>query len=328
MFKIIVRLFSLVLFVWTALLHGDESRLSGPVSGFIFDRYSHAIRPMLGVPGSSYLGKGVVLNLEAAGIAPDGTAALAVKEGELRLLRNLKSFNPVSVGVEGAISQADRFAWNRDASAAAVYSSASRQVQVLRNLTETVRVQDTLDLSSLPGRVSTLALDSSGERLLVGVESEQGGGVYLMASGSPARLVAAARNPVAVSLARQDRDVFIVDRDRQQLWQIQDFEAAPTPLLLADEGSGLAAPVGVQVSKDGQRLFAANSGSNTLLVFDLNARAVTSRIELDFTPTVLSPFGERSLLLLNSGGDGSEPFFVLDTNESPTVYFVPAGREE
>ncbi|MGA3079142.1 MAG: hypothetical protein ABSG56_36370 [Bryobacteraceae bacterium] len=55
--------------------------VAGPVTGFIFDAQLGAVRPMLGIPGAAYLGNGVAIGLDAASVAPDGSAALAVERG-------------------------------------------------------------------------------------------------------------------------------------------------------------------------------------------------------------------------------------------------------
>ena len=43
-----------------ATLAQDGARVDGPVAGFVFDADRHALRPILGVPGASYLGPAVV----------------------------------------------------------------------------------------------------------------------------------------------------------------------------------------------------------------------------------------------------------------------------
>ena len=74
--------FVLLLCVFPALA-GDQTSVGGPVSGFVFDQKQHTLRPMLGVPGSAYLGDALLANLDAAAVAPDGQSALVVQEGDL-----------------------------------------------------------------------------------------------------------------------------------------------------------------------------------------------------------------------------------------------------
>ena len=104
------KLLSLLILVMFASLGAaqDGTALSGPVSGFVFDQGAHALRPVLGMPGASYLGAPVLDGLEAAGVSPDGSAALAVKEGALLLVAGLRSAEASAAALEGAIGGADR----------------------------------------------------------------------------------------------------------------------------------------------------------------------------------------------------------------------------
>ena len=54
----------------------DDARVSGPVPGFVFDRSSQSIRPIFGVPGSSYLGPSVMDGFDIASVSPLGISAL------------------------------------------------------------------------------------------------------------------------------------------------------------------------------------------------------------------------------------------------------------
>src|SRR5262245_21747804 len=115
------------------VLADDSTRVAGPVSGTIFDRNSSSLRPMLGVPGASYLGSGLMGGLDAASVSPDGSFALAVSEGRLQWISGLRDLAAVSVAVDGGIDGADRLAWSADGAFAAAYSSGSGRIQLLRD---------------------------------------------------------------------------------------------------------------------------------------------------------------------------------------------------
>jgi hypothetical protein len=147
--------------------------VAGPVTGFIFDAQSGAVRPMLGIPGAAYLGNGVAIGLDAASVAPDGSAALAVERGgKLMLYTGLRNAHPAALAVAGAIPSPDRFVWAADGSAAAVYSSRAGQAQILTGLAQSPVAAAPINLSSLPGQVTALAFD--GLRLIVAVASPDG----------------------------------------------------------------------------------------------------------------------------------------------------------
>ena len=60
------------------LLCGQQSQITGPVSGYIFDSAARGLRPVLGMPGASLLGDPLDfgLPLTSVSVAPRQDAAL------------------------------------------------------------------------------------------------------------------------------------------------------------------------------------------------------------------------------------------------------------
>ncbi len=292
---------------------------SGPVSGAVFDRKSRSVRPILGVPGSSYLGSRIAGGLDEAAVSPDGRAVLTLAEGRLTLLRGLERLSPVTLGVEGTIPDADRIVWSPDSSAAALYSSSSRRIQLVRDLDKTPAAGPVTELMA-QGRVASLGVDASGN-VVAGVE---GAGVFLLTAGQTERLLGAFRNPVSLLMARKGADLFVVDREGASIVEIRDFLTAGSVMPFTE---GLSAPAGVALSKDARQMFVADAGDRKLKVFDVASRTKISETELDFVPTGLDPLTSEALSLIGSGGE-NQPYYILDGGSNPAVYFVPAGREE
>jgi DNA-binding beta-propeller fold protein YncE len=306
---------------------GDDPQLSGPVPGYVFDHTSHSIRPIFGVPGSAYLGPSAIGGFDAASVSPLGISALAVQAGNLYLIQNLDSAQPDSTPVANAISGARLFAWGKDGLSVAVYSLDSQQAQVLRNLdprdtSKAPAIEEPIDLSSVAGVVSALAFD--GSRLLIGAASPDSGGVYLAGGQSPPQLLVKAANPVALSLDTVKGDLYIADRDNNQIWMIRDYTGDATPMLFVDDRAGVSSPVGIRVSSNGRRLLIANSGSRGIDALDMATRASLAHVDLDFAPARMEGLGSGPLSLLNFGGPKS-PLYVLDGAGDLAVYFVPAG---
>jgi len=295
----------------------STASVGGPVTGFIYDGQTTAIRPMLGIPGAAYLGAPATARVDAASIAPDGTAALAMQSGRLLLYTGLGS-KPVAVAVSGAIA-ADHFAWSGDSSAAALYSSKSKQAQVLTGLAHTPAAGAPIDLSSLAGPVTALAFD--GTRVILGVQAATASGIYIVDADTAPQRIAPAANPSAIALA--GADLYFADGQSQQIWHVKSYATSPAPVLFANDSS-IASPAGLQLSADGARLYAANAGNQKLTIYEIATRLPAQTIDLSFTPTRLDRFGSASVLLLNDTGQG--PLYVLNDNGSakPVVYFVPA----
>jgi hypothetical protein len=296
--------------------------VAGPVTGFIFDAQSGAVRPMLGIPGAAYLGQLVVTGLNSASVAPDGSAALAVQQlGRLVLYTGLRGANPpVALSVPGAIAAADHFAWatNGTGSAAAVYCSRTGKAQILSDLAQSPVASAPIDLSGLPGTVTAMAFD--GQRLIVGVASNEAGGIYLASPSSGIQRIAHAVSPSAINLA--GASLYFADNQAQQIWQVQSYAGTPAAVLFSNDSS-ISSPAGLQLSADGQRLYSVNAGNRTLSIYDIVSRSPVQSLDLNFTPTRLDLFGDSSTFLLNGTGQG--PLYVVRDGGAgkAAVYFVP-----
>jgi hypothetical protein len=312
---------------------GAETGITGPTSGFIFQRSSQTIRPILGVPGSAHLGASTVEGFENASVSPLGTSALATRRGVLYLVRGLQTGQLEEQPVVNSIPAVSRFAWSPDGESAAVYSADSRQAQIIRTpqapavcdgvvILSGIRAiclvnsEAPIDLAGVEGAVSALVFD--GKRLLIG-----GAGVYV-ADPSGLRRLMAEIEPGAMTLG--GGDVYIADQKRNQIWLLHDYAGAATPMLFADERSGISTPTGIGISANGH-LLVANAGSRSVDALDIATRGLIKHIELEFAPGRMEAIGTGRLSLLNFGGEG-EPLYLLDSGDDLAVYFVPDAREE
>jgi hypothetical protein len=301
-----------------------SANVAGPVTGFIFDGGAGAIRPMLGIPGAAYLGPPVVSGLAAGFVSPDGSAVLGVEQsGRLVLYMGLRgSTAPVGAPIKGGIPGVDRFAWAADSKSAAVYASKSGQAQMLTNLTQPTAGEV---VTGLPGTVTGLAWD--GQRIIFAITSPDSGGIYIAGSQVSVQRIATGVNPSALALS--GADLFFADGQSGEVWEVKGYAGTPAAVLFASDAS-ISATVGLGVSADGSRLYAANAGSKKVTVYDVASRAAVESIDLNFTPARLDQFGNSSVFLLNSGGQG--PVYVLSDGggQKPAVFFVPApgGRRE
>ena len=288
------------------------TRLAGPVSGIIFDAQARALRPMLGVPGASYLGAALAADLDAAVVSPDGERALAVSGGQLLLVTGLKSA-VLAAPVDGAIAGVDRMAWSADGAYAAVYSSGGASAQVLREAGAAAGPAMPVAFA-----VTALAVGTDGD-----VAAGAADGVYLLAAGSAPRLLAPMGRVSA--LAVRGTSLYAADVANGSLWTIGNFASSAEAALFAE---GVDSPVGVQVSADGRRLFVASADSRIVRLFDVASRTAVRQVELEVTPTELTGFGGRDLWLLNSGGSGADPLYVATGGDDAAAWFVPAGRQQ
>jgi len=283
-----------------------DGGISGPVSGMVFLPEEGAIRPVLGVPGSAWLGEPLASGLDLASVAPDGKRAVAARNGRLYEI-SLNGIEAVRWRDIGAAPEGlNRVVWSADASAAAIVSSARGAVQVFRG-------GEVTPSCSLPGAVLSAAIDGSGN-VAAGVEGE---GLYLCRDGA-ARLVS--RNPKVSAIAITGQDLYLTDGTLGQLMAIRGYKNEGDATVMA----AVEDPVGLAVSGDGTRLAVASGASRAVTVFDLATAAAVQTVELEFTPTGADRFSGAALWLLNRGAQG--PLQLLELSREVNVYFVPAGR--
>jgi hypothetical protein len=288
--------------------------LSGPVSGILFDAKAHALRPMLGVPGASYLGGALVSGIDAAAVSPDGVRALAVADGRLLLVTGFGDGAPQTALLDGAIAAVDRIAWSPDGAFAAVSSSSGASAQLIRDAARNAATGPAIDV---PFALSALAVGTDGE-VLAGGDA----GVYLLAAGSAPRQLAAMDR--ASALAVRGSSVYAAAAGSGQVWLIENYATSPAASIFA---GGVDSPVGMALAADGKRLFVASSEGRMVRVLDTATHATLRQVELDIAPTQLSAFGGRDVWLLNAA-DGADPLYVATGGDEPAAWFVPAGREQ
>lgn len=313
-------------------LQAEESApagLRGPVMGYVLDATKQAIRPVNGIPGSSVLGQTLDLPFPVATVAfsPRGDFALAVSasgDHAAHMLRNLGGANNIDP-IEGAIADADRVVLNADASAGALLASDARQLQLLRGLPASPTVGPLLDLSSIAGTITALAIDRTGSNILIAVSADHGA-LYLATDARiRPRLIASFGSPTALALVPGDQDVIVADAAVNELTLLRNFAGMPQAFRLAGERDGVSGPAGLRISPDSRKLYIANGASRTLDIWNFEAQSIEASFPLEAEPTRLTPFQGSSTFLLNDVGD--HPLLLLDAAIDLAVYFVPAGRD-
>lgn len=338
----------LVTSILTTVALAQQDSVRGPLSGFVYDGAARAIRPIVGVPGASYLGAPLAVSLEFASISPDGKLALVESQGRLFLLRRLETGRPSWLFLEGA-GRAERVAWNAESTAAAVYSSGTTRLRVWTNLggsptearseepspraserrirpgTEGMpALTDLGELAGLGGEVSALSLDAQGA-VLVGVAGETSGGLYLVSRDREPALLARMVQPSDITLLEDGRDLLVADRWRPEILKIGNYHGEADVSLFAAAGHGVNDPVALAISGEKNAVVVASGTGRQLSWFDLRSGALTASVALDFEPSRLAVSGAEAVYVLNVRSAQAETLHVLAGGREPAVYFVPAG---
>ena len=285
---------------------GQPGGVNGPTSGYVFDSESRTLRPIRGVAGIAHLGAALVADADAASVSNDGTLAVTSRLGSIELIRGFDSAAPLR-SVLAQEPGSVLFAWSGHDLAAVL--TAARKVLIWR---DTANAPASLSISGIDGDIRRALLD--GEKLVIAAK----GGLYLVRNGATTRL-ATLDEPSAMILS--GGDLFVADFAAGQVLRIRDYAGSAA----IETFAAVAQPVGLQIVR--HNLLVASAKTRSVDVFDVATRVQVGSVELDFLPTRLESVGTRPLALLNEGSPG-EPLYVLDSKDSPQVYFVPAGREQ
>ena len=290
----------------TAAPLAAQTRLAGPVSGVVFDAKAKSLRPMLGVPGASYLGNAVATGLDIAAVSPDGKLALGVGADGLSMIVLDGGFAAARQAIAKDLTSADLIAWSRDSKTAAIYSEAADSITFINENREVATAR-------AEGTVTVLAV--SGDEAAIAV-----GGELSVVSARGRRLVTRLGSISAIAIA--GADLYLADREAEQVFAIRGYRDQGAPELLASAGRGVADPVALAVSANGKSLWIAGGMSKSLYRVDAAAGSVDATLPLDFEPSRLEAMG--GMFLLNARFAAGDSFELLAGGDNPAVYFVPA----
>jgi hypothetical protein len=283
-----------------------------PVSGLIFNQASSKVLTLAGIPGAAMLGDVWLDGAQGANLSRDGDSAIVWRGDSLFGVAGLKSnaptwrdlqLNPTTYVVTWAGRKA-------------LVASDGRLYEVSFGSGDSSVSPLAFDLSGLS--VKTLAFDPSANRVLVAAQ----GGIYAGTTEEGAlRLILPLANPVGLVTAASD--AFVGDRDTGDIYRIRGFGngGAPEKFMAATQAESRV--VGLALSADGKRLYAADGGVLKLWVYGIATGLLNAGVDLSFTPDRLEPVSAGSLLILK---DGDGPLFLLDDKAEPRVFFVPISR--
>ena len=307
-------------------LAAQDISMKGPLSGLIYHASSRSIRPVVGFPGSSYLGKAVLKDIEVAAIAPDGDTALVTQAEQSFLIRGLLGPNPEPLPIPNLVAGADYVTWASNASTAVVYSSTSRQLQRIDLLPADIIVEPAIDLSALQGEVTCVVTNADATQTVIGLRHPTSGGLYAISKDVPALWLQALSNPGSAVFGRDSNTLFAVDRDTRRILRFEDIRSGGWEWLsFSGESQPLADPVGIALSPNGRTLYVAGGLDQAVREYDLGSRTLVSETVLEVVPQCLTPIASmNSVFILERRAKPGHPIWILSTRPAPFLFFVPA----
>jgi DNA-binding beta-propeller fold protein YncE len=325
MIKLVLSFTALLTSVSPSLL-AQQGQVAGPVSGYVFDRQAHALRPVLGIAGASVLGDAVSfgLSVSAAYVAPAQDSAVVVGADKSLHLFQMGAGATKETPVNGMGLVPEGVAFSPSGSAAALFAAGRVQVvtglpnaPVAGNVIDARAGQDPSALTVRPhpyrGMATEMfAISDDGSLLLVASESslrvlQTAGGEQTLMNSVGGALVAFAPGGHDGVVAHPNGVGLVVLRDIGGANQQQPIAAA----------ADIASADGVAFSSDRGKVYVARS-TGGVAVFDLASKARTD-VACNCVPFGLTPMG--SLFRLNDLGTG--PLWLLDP-AGARIVFVPA----
>lgn len=326
--RLFIYLALLALGAGRSLIAAGDARtpwsMSGSGLGFVFDPQARGLRPVLGVPGASTLGKTVALNVDLAEaiVAPARDHALAITRGsELVEVRQL-STAPAVRPVFHATSFVDAIRLSPMGGEAILYRRAANTYQLLANLPGAPVAGEEFDLP-LHGSLTAMALADGCRAALAGFSDGESGAIYLLGSNGQAALISSVRHPSSITFLSHSHDALVVDGAADKIYLLRNVTGNVATLLIADKRDGVNGPVAAEASRDGKRIFVANARSKTILSVEL---ADDSHVlyPCHFVPTTLSHLKGNALYRITEPSTKG-PMWLFDGDAAqPRTVFVPA----
>jgi len=303
--------------ICAGLAQAQTGRVAGPSLGLIHDTGSRSLRPILGVPGSAYLGPPVIEDLSFATVAPDGKLVLAWK-GKQALFFRPDSESGSTPIAEGELEEPTIAVWAADSSAVVLYSAANRRVQAIRNPPTGPEIGLPFDLP-VEGLLTVMAVTSRGSLMVAGIEQDDGGGFYRIERGG-AQLLARMEKPAGAAFTGNGLRFIAADAAAKR---IIEFETGTFSVLSSTPPNTVEASA-LAVSADSRDVYAVSPVSNTLSVFDRASWRRIAEMPLEFEVRGLSQLTVKNVFGLAAGKQPGDPVWIF-SGRPPAIYFVPGG---
>ena len=304
------------------MLMAQQGSVGGPITGYVFDESSKALRAIRGIPGAALVGDSVDFGapVSAAWVSPRLDSALIVAADGTPGFYRLDGGVPTRISVDG-LSAPDRAVYSPSGTALALIGSTAIHIYkglpgapiTAGTVTQPLRIESAAGApnrarGTRPGAVSPIALSDDGAYLLVG----KGTAIELLGVAGDSRKLTDAGPAALTVFAPGGHDAAVIDAHGIALFQ--DAAGAATVRRI----DGVAGVHAADFSADGKRLFLAG---RSVISIDTATGAATP-IACDCQPTALARMG--STFRLN--GFGSGPLWLLDASAEPRTVFVPASK--
>jgi hypothetical protein len=307
----LIQFLPCILLALPVAAESNTGHILGPVLGFV--KKAEAVAPILGIPGSAYLGSLIDMGgLQILGVSSERSYALVLTPDRtgLRLypLRPAGAAEPrVIADLESAV---DVVAISPSGTAAALVRGREGLIDVITGLPD----QPLLKTLAAPSVTTMIAVADDGQAIAAAEPS-----VISIITASGKQQIAAAQSIRDLRFRPRSHDLIYADAASAQivLWQ-------NSARVIAGPADGLSEPARAVFSRDGRFVFISAHGTKDLLI--ASASGTPSRhVPLPCEPSDLEPLSDsalrftcesdRSIYLLHVSSAGVRLLFVPSSVE-------------
>jgi hypothetical protein len=304
-------------------LSAQQTFLSGPVQGYIFDLPTQSFRAVIGLPGSASFGPASVTGFDTGWVAPHKNYAIGFQQGNCLLVTALDSAQATTAPIAGVSGLPDAITWSGDGTVAVLYSGRGSWLQVITGIPNTPQVDAPVDLSQIGGSISAVAADPQGQNIALAIQGANGG-VFLTSDGQNFVPALSMANPAALTFSGEGASLYILDGNALQLTvlAVVDHSSQTFPL------NGLQNPSAIAWGRDAQghsMVYVAGATDQMLQIYDPVTQQDLMDLPLDFQPSCMGAFGPNSFVI-TSRSQPTDPLWLFASAPQPAVYFVPAAQ--
>jgi WD40 repeat protein len=301
-------------------LPAQQPSVGGPVEAITFDAPTRSVRAVIGFPGAASFGPVLLDSLDFASVATLQSYGLVFESGKCLFVSGLGSKTISSVAIAGVTAYPDGVVWSRNGLLAILFSRTGGWFQIIAGFPNAPVAGALVDVSSLRGAFTALAVDAPGKQIVLAV-SGPNGAVY-RADGGQFTPLAYMAKPVSLSFSN----------DGQTLYALDAATLRVTAASLSGNGlqtlalPGMTNPIAIQSFEDSQNrqlLYVAGGSDRVLRILDVASQQTVTDVPLYFQPTGLDPFGSSSFVLAPRS-QSANPLWLFTGSPQPGAYFVPA----
>ena len=290
---------------------------TGPQLGYVWNTRAQTLRPVLGVPGSSYFGQSVVpaeVYINAVTSALSSLALLQENDGSLNLM-SLPAGQPARLSATAAAGAQLRL--SPSGVNAIVFLPGATQITLLTSLATTPAVSS-LSFSS---PITDAAV--SDNATVAGALAQRGGAVIRTISSTGASVAAGSVTALGgLAFVGSTENLLLADSTQNSLTLVQNSSSIPAPVLLGS-ASLLKSPQGVAATRDGHWAILSNTGDTNIVRVDLTSQSAPQVFACACQPSTVAPLSGLGVFRVTPAETG--PAWIFDAAAAtPRVLFIPA----